>query len=264
MNNAQRSLGALAAAALALFVCGSTPAQQPAVKVAAAADLNFAMAELVRAFQKNSVTQIDLTYGSSGNFFAQIQNGAPFDLLFSADVEYPKKLAAMGMGDAATLCEYAVGRIVLWTPSQTKVEVAQDTWKVLLDTKVQKVAIANPKHAPYGGAAVAAMQKAGVYQAVQAKLVYGENISQAAQFVQSGNAQAGIIALSLALSPAMRDGKYWLIPANMHSPIEQGAIVLQSGKNRLGAAEFLEFVRSPAGREILSRFGFQLPYPGKN
>jgi len=255
---------ALAVMLALLGACICTLAQERTVRVAAAADLKFALGELAQKFEEKTGTKVDATFGSSGNFFSQIQNGAPFDVFFSADVEYPKQLAAAGTGDPASLCEYAVGRIVLWTPPDARVDVARGTWNVLLDASIQKVAIANPQHAPYGRAAVAAMQKTGVYERVKPKLVYGENISQAAQFVQSGSAQAGIIALSLALSPAMKDGKYWLIPAEMHGPIAQAAIVLRSAKNRDGAASFLEFVRSPAGRDILARFGFQLPSPGKN
>jgi molybdate transport system substrate-binding protein len=254
----------IAAALIALIACPSAATQEHTVRIAAAADLKFAMVELAQKFQEQTGAKVDVTYGSSGNFFSQIRNGAPFDLFFSADVEYPRKLADSGVADPATLYEYAVGRIVIWTPPEARLDVTRDTWKVLLDPSVQKVAIANPEHAPYGRAAVAAMQKAGVYEQVKPKLVFGENISQAAQFVQSGSAQAGIIALSLALSPPMRDGKYWVIPADMHPLIAQGAVLLRSAKNKNGATAFLSFVRSPAGREILSRFGFQFPSPGRN
>jgi molybdate transport system substrate-binding protein len=259
MNNTKYASVAL----LLLVFCCNALAQQDAVRVAAAADLKFAMAELTQKFEEKTATRIAVTYGSSGNFFSQIQNGAPFDLFFSADVEYPKNLAAAGTGDPASLYEYAVGRLVIWTPPDAPVNVTADTWSVLLNAAVQKVAIANPQHAPYGRAAVTAMRKAGVYERIKAKLVFGENISQAAQFVQSGSAQAGIIALSLALSPAMNEGRYWLIPAGLHAPLEQAAIVLTAAKNKSGAQAFLEFVRSPAGREVLSRFGFENPSPAK-
>jgi molybdate transport system substrate-binding protein len=145
---------------------------------------------------------------------------------------------------------------VIWTPADAKVDVVKEGWRALLDERVQKIAIANPEHAPYGRAAVGAMQKAGIYDQVKAKLVYGENISQAAQFVQSGNAQAGIIALSLAILPPMNDGKRWGIPAELHAPIVQGAIVLRNAKNKGTALAFLEFVKSDAGRALLSKYGF--------
>ena len=249
-------------AALAPFFAAGASAQQSVVRVAAAADLKFAMAELAKKFRQDTGTTVDVTYGSSGNFFSQIQNGAPFDLFFSADVDYPRKLAAAGAAEQATLHEYAIGRIVIWVPPDAKPDVARDTWKVLLDSAVQKVAIANPQHAPYGRAAVEAMRKANVYESAKPKLVYGENISQAAQFVQSGSAQAGIIALSLAVSPGMRAGKYWVIPREMHAPIEQAAIVLSAAKNKDGARAFLEFVQGADARQILVTFGFQLPPVG--
>jgi len=233
------------------------PAEGQEIRIAAAADLKFAMEELSLKFEKQTGTKVNVTYGSSGNFFSQIQNGAPFDLFFSADIEYPRKLETAGLAEPETLYEYAVGRIVIWTPRDTKVDVARQGWKTLLDASVEKVAIANPEHAPYGRAAVAALQKAGIYEQVEPKLVYGENISQAAQFVQSGNAQAGIVALSLAVSPAMRDGKHWQIPAGMHQALEQGAIVLKDAKNKNAARAFLEFVKSAAGRATLTKYGFE-------
>lgn len=233
-------------------------AQEQEIRVAAAADLKFAMGELSEKFEKQTGTKVKVTYGSSGNFFSQIQNAAPFDLFFSADIEYPKKLAEAGLAEPETLYEYAVGRIVIWTPSGAKVDVAKERWNTLLDASVAKIAIANPAHAPYGRAAVAAMQKAGIYESVKAKLVYGENISQAAQFVQSGNAQAGIVAMSLAVSPAMRDGKRWEIPAEMHPALEQGAIILKGAKNKDAARLFLDFLKTPAGRASLQKYGFEI------
>jgi molybdate transport system substrate-binding protein len=229
------------------------------IRIAAAADLKFAMEELSERFQKQAGTKVNATYGSSGNFFSQIQNGAPFDLFFSADIEYPRRLEAAGFAEPGILYEYAVGRIVIWTPPDAKMDVTKQGWKALLDASVKKIAIANPEHAPYGRAAVAALQKAGIYESMKNKLVYGENISQAAQFVQSGNAQAGIIALSLAISPAMRDGKRWEIPVDMHPALEQGAIILKSAKNKEAARTFLEFVKSTAGRAILAKYGFEFP-----
>ena len=234
-------------------------AQGQEIRIAAAADLKFAMGELTVEFEKQSGTKVNVTYGSSGNFFSQLQNGAPFDLFFSADIEYPKKLEAAGLAEPGTLYEYAVGRIVIWTPADARVNVAKEGWKTLLDASVKKIAIANPEHAPYGRAAIAALQNAGIYESVKSKLVYGENISQAAQFVQSGNAQAGIVAMSLAVSPAMHDGNRWEIPVEMHPAIEQGAIVLKDAKNKEAARVFLEFVKSSAGRAILAKYGFAFP-----
>lgn len=239
-------------------------AQGREIRVAAASDLQFAMEELTKNFEKQAGTKVNVTYGSSGNFFSQIQNGAPFDLLFSADIEYPRRLEAAGLAEPDTLYEYAVGRIVIWMAPEAKVDLNKLGWKALLDASVQKIAIANPEHAPYGRAAVAALQKAGIYESMKTKLVYGENISQAAQFVQSGNAQAGIIALSLMISSHMKNGKQWEIPAEMHPAIEQGAVVLKNARNKNAARAFLEFVKSAAGRSILARFGFAFPEPGNS
>jgi molybdate transport system substrate-binding protein len=142
-------------------------------------------------------------------------------------------------------------------PANAKVDVEKEKWAALLDASVEKVSIANPEHAPYGRAAVAALQKAGIYEQVKTKLVYGENISQAAQFVQSGNAQAGIVALSLAVSPAMKDGKKWEIPANTRPPIRQAVVLLKNAQNKDAAHTFLEFVKSGTGRKILEQSGFE-------
>jgi len=232
------------------------------VRVAAAADLKFAMGELVAAFEKQSGTKIEVTYGSSGNFFSQMESGAPFDLFFSADIEYARRLEAAGLAEPGTLYKYAVGSIVIWMPAGTKVDLAKRGWSALLDPAVQKIAVANPEHAPYGRAAVAALQSAKIYEQVKTKLVYGENVSQAAQFVQSGNAQAGITALSLAMSPAMNDGKTWLIPSGTYPAIDQAAVLLRNAKNKDTARTFLEFVKNPAGRNILAKFGFAAPSAG--
>jgi molybdate transport system substrate-binding protein len=247
---------------LALIAFGAAASGAQEVRVAAAADLKFAMQDLAGQFEKQSGTKVDVTYGSSGNFFSQLQNGAPFDLFFSADIDYPRKLDAAGLAVPGTLYEYAVGRIAIWTSPDAKVGVTQQGWKTLLDPSVQKISIANPEHAPYGRAAVAALQKAGIYDQIKAKLVYGENISQAAQFVQSGNAQAGIVAMSLAVSPGMKDGKRWEIPADLHPPIEQAAILLKSAKNKESARAFLEFVKSETGRTALDKYGFTSPTRG--
>jgi len=243
---------------LAVLLTGPS-ARAQAVRVAAAADLKFAMTELASQFEKQSGMKVDVTYGSSGNFITQIQNGAPFDLFFSADSEYPKKLEAAGLTEPGTLGEYAVGHIVIWTPRDSGINAAKAGWQSLLDQRVKKIAIANPEHAPYGRAAVAGMKKAGIYEPVKDKLVYGENISQAAEFVQSGNAQVGIVALSLGISPAMKNGNKWEIPADNYPPIKQAVVMLKASKNKVAARRFLDFVSGPQGREILQRFGFTVP-----
>jgi molybdate transport system substrate-binding protein len=241
-----------------LRVCAGKrePQALPVLRVSAAADLQFAMPELVTEFERKNIAALQVSYGSSGNFFTQIQNGAPFDLFFSADSEYVKKLDATGLSEPGTSGVYAIGRLVVWTRADALVDVRRDGWQALLDPRVQKIAIANPAHAPYGKAAEAALRSAGIYDQVKSKLVFGENISQTAQFVQSGNAQLGLVALSLAVSPAMQGGHHWEVPVDAYPPIEQSAVVLRSSRNLAAARAFLDFVRSGPGREILRKYGF--------
>jgi molybdate transport system substrate-binding protein len=215
------------------------------------------MAEIAKAFESQTGTRIEVSYGSSGNFYAQIQNGAPVDAFFSADSEYPRKLEDSGLADPNSAAVYAIGKIVLWMPASANCNPEQGQWRCLQDSAVHKIAIANPAHAPYGRAAVAALRTAGIYDAVKEKFVLGENISQAAQFVQSGSAQAGIIAYSLALSPGMRSGKHWMIPKGSYPAIEQTAVVLKSSKDKPAAREFIQFVTAGLGREILVKYGFE-------
>lgn len=227
--------------------------------IAAASDLNFAMKEIVAEFEKATGNHVKLSLGSSGNFYAQIQNGAPFDLYFSADIGYPKKLEEAGLIVSESLYRYAVGRIVLWTHHNSHRDVSKGL-ETLRDPAVKKIAIANPKHAPYGRAAVAAMEHFKVYEQAKDRLVLGENISQAAQFIESGACDIGIIALSLALAPTMKShGSYWEIPATAHPPLEQGAAIIKSSKQQDLAKQFLAFMQAHKGREIMTRYGFTLP-----
>jgi molybdate transport system substrate-binding protein len=217
------------------------------------------MDDLVSRYQKQTGHKLSVTYGSSGNFYAQIQSGAPFDVFFSADIVYAQRLIDSRLADPNSLVIYARGQIVLWAPADTQLNLFGAGFAALQDPRVQKIAIANPEHAPYGRAAVAALQHAGLYEQLKSKLVYGENISQAAQFAQSGSAEVGILALSLALSPNMKSGDHWLIPSDLYPPLDQAAVLLNSSANKVGARAFLEFVSSDAGREVLSEHGFKLP-----
>jgi molybdate transport system substrate-binding protein len=227
--------------------------------IAAASDLNFAFKELIAAYERQTGRHVRLSLGSSGNFYSQIENGAPFDLYFSADIRYPQKLIEGGYAVPDSLYKYAVGRIVLWVPNGSPLPIERGLG-VLTDGRVRKIAIANPKHAPYGRAAVAALESAKLKDAVNDRLVLGENISQAAQFIESGACDAGIIALSLALAPSMKAmGKYYEIPENMHPPLEQGAVVVKTSKNQDQANTFLDFMKGPEGRQIMQRYGFVLP-----
>lgn len=236
-----------------------TSADAEELTIAAASDLNFAMKDLVAEYEKASGHHVKLSLGSSGNFYAQIQNGAPFDLYFSADIGYPKKLEEAGLIVPGSLYRYAVGRIVLWTNHTSQRDVSKGL-EVLRDPAIKKIAIANPKHAPYGRAAVAAMEHYNVYQLVKDRLILGENISQAAQFIESGACDIGIIALSLALAPTMKAaGTYWEIPGDAHPPLEQGAAILKSSKQQEVAKQFVEFMQDKRGQEIMTRYGFTLP-----
>jgi molybdate transport system substrate-binding protein len=246
---------------LATFVYSLHPADARAseLKIAAAADLTYAFKDVTARFEKQSGNKTRLTYGSSGNFFSQIQNGAPFDLFFSADVSFPQKLEAAGLAEPGTTYEYAKGQIVIWVPNASKLDLSKGL-SVLLDPGIRKIAIANPLHAPYGSAAVAAMKHEGIYDQVQSKFVMGENISQTAQFVQSGNADAGIVALSLALAPAMKTaGRFVIIPPTDYPPLIQAAVILKSSRNKELAKQFLKFLKEPETVALMERYGFAIP-----
>ncbi|MEK7384657.1 MAG: molybdate ABC transporter substrate-binding protein, partial [Elusimicrobiota bacterium] len=220
-------------------------------------DLKFALDEIVALFEKaHPADRVETVYGSSGKFQTQIRQGAPFDLYFSADIAYPRALKHEGLA-ASEVQPYAVGRIVLWNTSR---DAARMTLADLADPSIHKIAIANPKHAPYGKRAEEALKAAGMWEKVEAKLVYGENVAQAAQFVQTGNAQAGIIALSLALSPELaKQGSYALIPDKLHQPLEQGFIVAKRAANNPLAQAFARFMTDKEARAVMMRYGFGLP-----
>ncbi|MDQ1390531.1 MAG: molybdate transport system substrate-binding protein [Acidobacteriaceae bacterium] len=233
------------------------------ITVAAAADLQFAMQDVTARFHKETGKTVKLIYGSSGNFFQQIQNGAPFDMFFSANLDFPKKLEAAGSTEPGTYYQYARGKIVLWVPKESKIDLTSGM-KALLDPSVKKIAIANPQHAPYGQAAVAAMQTENIYERLKEKFVLGENISQTASFVVSGAADVGIVALSLALSPTMKEkGRYADIPAGEYPPIEQACVILRSSKEKDTARQFLSFMKTPAVAEVLRSYGFDVESSAK-
>ena len=251
----------LALFAVVACLCLWLPSQVHAgeIKVAAASDLTFAFKDVVAGFEKQTGNSVKLTYGSSGNFFSQIQNGAPFDLFFSADVSFPRKLEAAGLTEPGSIYEYAKGEIVIWVPNASKLDLSKGL-TVLLDPSIRKIAIANPLHAPYGAAAVAAMKHAGIYDQVKGKFVQGENISQAAQFVHSGNAEVGIIALSLARAPAMKsDGRYVVIPPEYYPPLIQAAVILKSSREKKVANQFLTFLKEPTTVALMQQYGFAVP-----
>jgi molybdate transport system substrate-binding protein len=225
-----------------------------AINVAAAADLSFPIKEVIQSFEKGTGKEVRLTLGSSGNFYAQIRNGAPFDVFLSADMAYPKQLEKDGLAAPGSTFIYGVGSIVLWVPKNSPVKIETLGMQALLDPKVKKIAIANPEHAPYGRAAESAMKSAGIYDRVKGKLVLGENISQAAQFVQSGAADIGIIARSIASSEPMAVGRQWPVPENLYPRLEQGAVLLKRGGP--DAKAFYDWLRSPESRAVFQKYGF--------
>ena len=245
-------------ALLFLFTGAFASAQE--ITVAAAADMSAALPQLVADYTKKTGQVVKLTFGSSGNLANQIRNGAPFDVFFSANEEYPQQLIADGLALNGTLYRYAAGRLALWVPSDSPLELSKLGMQALLDPSVKKIAIANPAHAPYGRAAVGALWHFGIYERVSSRLVLGEDVSQAAQFVESGNAQAGLIALSHALAPALRDkGRYWVVPLDAYPTLNQAAVVLSRSKQRDAARRFLGFLRSSEAISLLATYGFSLP-----
>jgi len=257
INFAAITMRPLLALLLLLLTISFATAQE--ITVAAAADMSAALPQLVEAYTKTGQT-VKLSFGASGNLTNQIRNGAPFDVFFSADQEYPQQLIAEGLASKDTLYRYAVGRLVLWVPSDLPLDLSKLGIKALLDPSVKKISMANPATAPYGRAAEAALRHFGIYDQVSSRLVVGENVSQAAQFVESGNAQAGLIALSHALAPAMKDkGRYWTVPLDAYPTLNQAAVVLSKSKQQDAARRFLEYVRSPEATSLLTSYGFSLP-----
>ncbi len=243
----------------ASFVLLTALATAQEITVAAAADMSAALPQLVDAYTKQTGQPVKLSFGASGNLTNQIRNGAPFDIFFSADEQYPQQLIAEGLASKDTLYRYAVGRLVLWVPADSPLDLSKLGIKALLEPSVKKISIANPATAPYGRAAEAALRHFGIYDQISARLVIGENVSQAAQFVESGNAQAGLIALSHALAPAMKDkGRYWTVPLDAYPPINQAAVVLAKSKRQDAARKFLDFLRTPEATSLLASFGFTL------
>jgi len=239
----------------ALLAANSAHAEK--ITIAAAADLKFAMDEIVAGFKAGHPgAELEVIYGSSGKFHTQIQQGAPYDLYFSADIAYPRELVSKGMA-ASEVRPYALGRIVLWSNSMN---AAKMTLASLAGQRITRIAIANPKHAPYGKRTEEALKALGLWEKLQPKFVYGENIAHTAQFVQTGNAQAGIIALSLALNPELaKQGGYYLIPDNLHNPLEQGYIITRRGADKPLVRQFADYMASRPARAIMTRYGFVLP-----
>jgi molybdate transport system substrate-binding protein len=230
------------------------------VRVAAAADLNVALGELIARFIQSHDVDVTVSYGSSGTFYAQLLNQAPFDLFLSADLRYPNELVARGLTQPQTEFTYAVGRLVVWAPAASSLALEHDGLQALTAPSVAHVAIANPEHAPYGRAAIAAMESAGVYDRLRPKLVFGENVAQAMQFAQSGAADAAVVARSLALAPNVKSaGRVFQIPPASYPRMDQGGVILRWAADPDAARAVRGFLLSAEGRAILERSGFALP-----
>ncbi len=231
-------------------------AAPPTVVVAAASDFQFALDSILVNFKKaNQGIQVKTVYGSSGKLTEQISNDAPFDLFFSADISYPKKLRETGFAISEPSV-YGVGSIVIWS---NQLDPSQDKMNSLVHPSIHKISIADPSHAPYGQRADECMRFYKIYDQVKDKLVFGENISQAAQYITSGAADIGIIALSLALSPAMQQtgGKYYVIPQESYSKLEQAFVLLKHSQGNMAATALAGYIASPASAAIIRHFGFR-------
>ncbi len=227
------------------------------ITIVAASSIKFAMADIVSKFNaEHHNDEVKAIYGSSGKFTAQIQNGAPFDMFFAADVNFPQTLKKEGQTSADPVV-YAIGRLVIWSSTTDATKL---TLKKLSESALRKVAIANPEHAPYGMRAKEAMKSAGVWEKIQGKLVFGENVEHTAQMVSTGAADAGIIPLSLVLNPAMvKQGGYSLIDVGLHEPLAQAFVITKRAKDSALARRFAAYFQTPESRKIMESYGFALP-----
>ncbi len=235
----------------------ASAARTPVVRVAAAADLKFALDEVAaRLVRQQQPIRIEPVYGSSGNMHAQLRQRAPFDLYLSADVDYPRDLVGRGIGSQRDLFVYALGKLVIWVPERSKLPIEREGLAALRNAR--RIAIANPRHAPYGRAAEQALRRARLWQD-GGRIVLGENVAQAAQFVESGAADAGLIAKSIALAPAMRSaGRFEDVPESAYKPLQQGGLILPWATSREAAIRVRDYLLSDTGRKLLTSYGFAL------
>ncbi|BFU91137.1 MAG: Molybdate-binding protein ModA [Nitrospira sp.] len=239
----------------ALASVAVTPASAEQVLVAVAANFASPFHEVAMEFEESTGHYVQVAVGSSGNFFAQIKNGAPFDVFFSADMERPKRLEEEGFGVKDSRFTYAIGRVVLWSPSTDLVKGEH----TLRSKNFTRLAMVNPKTAPYGLAAMQAMQKLELWEILQPHIVMGENLGQTIGFVESGNAQLGFVALSQVMDPKVKGkGSHWHVPYNLHEPIKQDVILLTKGKDNPAAKALIEFIRGPQAKPIIERYGYEL------
>jgi molybdate transport system substrate-binding protein len=233
----------------------------PPLEVAAASDLRYALPGIAALFEQREGVPARITFGSSGQLAAQIAQGAPFDVFLSASDAIVRRLADGGAIDRSTIRDYAIGRLALWVPRGAVLDTRRGL-SVLLDPRVRFIAVANPQHAPYGAAAVQALRRAGLFDRLRPRLVFGENIVQTLQFAQTGNADAAIVALSLAVAPSVApSGRFALIPATLHDPIRQAGGVTARARDPALARAFLRTLASPEAQAIFRRYGFAVPTP---
>ncbi|HEX4478276.1 MAG TPA: molybdate ABC transporter substrate-binding protein [Polyangiaceae bacterium] len=240
--------------------CSKAAGPTPPLRVAAAADLAFAFREVGDAFSKMSgLPAPTFSFGSTGLLEKQIEQGAPFDVFAAANVSYADQAVKAGACDGATRKSYGRGRLVVWT-SKGAAAAPPRTLADLADVRFRKVAIANPEHAPYGRAAEQVLEHLGLWDAIKSKLVFGENVQETLQFAVTGNADAAVVALSLAI--VTKDGVSLPIDESLHAPIDQTMVLCKAGGNRDAGARFEDFVNGPDGRAIMKRYGFLLPGEG--
>lgn len=236
------------------------PAQSKTLRIAAAADLQPVLPAFVSNFEKTTGTKVEVSYASSATLATQILNGAPFDLFLAANRAFPQKIVAASLAVETQPITYARGSLVLW--ARRGVLHNPLTMQSLTDATVHRIAVANPVHAPYGAAAVAAIHKLGLTAALQPKLVFAENIAQAAEFGQSGNADCALISKTIAITPALQQaGRFVPVPENAYPAIEQGAVVMRNSAHKQTALGFLHYLQSPAGRALLASRGLEAPEP---
>jgi len=239
-----------------ISTCLAAPAQAAEVSVAVAANFTAPMQKIATAFEQDTGHKAILAFGSTGKFYAQIKNGAPFQALLAADDETPARLEREGLGVGGTRFTYAIGRLVLWSRQPGLVD---DKGNVLRSGKVVRIALADPKLAPYGAAAADVLNGLGLMPALAPKLVQGENIAQTYQFVATGNAELGFVALSQVFADGkLTQGSAWAVPAALHAPIRQDAVVLATGKDNAAAAALMAYLRTDKARAIIRSFGYEL------
>jgi molybdate transport system substrate-binding protein len=231
------------------------------VAVAAAGDLRGVLDELKTGFEAGHPgIQLQLSFGASGSLTAQIQQGAPFDVFLSADEGFPQQLQKAGLVRDPGPFPYTTGSLTLWLRKDLGLDPARDGWQVLFSPAIRKIATANPQVAPYGRAAEAALRRAGIYQQVQPRLVFADNIAQAAQFLQAGTAEAGLISSTQANNPALRQaGTLWPVPANTYPPLRQAGVILRRSLCPAQAQAFQAYLTGPAGQAVLARHGYSKP-----